>query len=177
MCVSGFPDVPVFEVGTHIENNTVTATTTVIPDMSFTYSSIIAGFIVAGRMLNREPYFKIQIWRPGNDSLYYRVQPNITVNRDVVCRASTRRVVSNVLFCILYREFRVTVQPGDILGLELPQTNQTDNGVFFTSGGPKNYIFKQVLTSPIKLNDSNYTVRAQQPQIAFNLTLGMDCYS
>ena len=176
MCVRGFPDMPVFEVGARTRNDTVI--TTLIPDMNFTYNATIAGFIVAGRMLNREPYSKIQIWRQNSSQfgVYYRIQPDIDiVNIDIVC-VSAIRVVNNVHSCILNDEYQVSVQPGDILGLELPQTNQDDDSeIFFTSGGPKNYIFESKMTSPIELNDSNYILRAQQPQIVFNLTSGIDC--
>ena len=169
MCVRGFPDMPVFEVGGHARSDTVI--TSLIPHMNFTYNATIVGFLVAGRGLSREPYSKIQVWRQNSSQVgvYYKVEPDINiVNIDIVC-VSSIRVVANVRSCILNDEYQVSVQPGDILGLELPQTNQDE--FFFVSGGPKNYIFEHEMTSPIKLNDSNY-MRVQQPQIAFNLTSG-----
>ena len=160
---------PVFEVGypTNNENGTIT---TLIPNMNFTHPATIAGFIVAGRMFNQEPSSKIQIWRQNSSQpcAYYRVDPDIIINRNMVCLSP--RVANSLLFCILNDKHRVTVQPGDFLGLELNNGSE----ILFTSGGPKNYIFEhKLLISPIELNNFSYTT-AQWPQIAFNLTSGKD---
>ncbi len=162
---------PVFEIGDRINN--LNAITILIPDMNFTHPATIAGFIVAGRMFTRQPSSKIQIWRQNSSQpgIYYQVKPDIILNRYMICVSSTR-VVNNVLSCILNDKYQVSVKPGDFLGLQLPQTN-ADSGVYFTSGGPTNYIFVGELTSPIELNNSDSTM-AQWPQIAFNLTSGKD---
>ena len=56
---------PAFEVNEHTGpwpgGNSVL--TILIPDMNFTYNATIAGFIVAGTSVKKEPYSKIQIWR------------------------------------------------------------------------------------------------------------------
>lgn len=163
---------PAFEVGHQTDNDSVL--TILIPDMKFTQNATIAGFIVAGRRLNRKPHSKIQIWRQNSSQpcVYYKVQSNIIVNANAVC-VSLVEVVNNIRSCIL-NNMAVSVQPGDFLGLELPQTNETSE-IYFTSGGPDNYVFRDELNSPVKLNDSNFIVVQQQPQIAFNLTSGKDC--
>ena len=171
-CISGFPDnMPVFEVDIRTDPDSVT--THLIPDMNFIYPATIVGFIVAGRNLIREPHSKIQIWRQNSSQpgVYYRVEPDIILNRDMVC-ASSFQVVDNVLLCILKHKYRVSVQPGDFLGLELPQTSD-DREINFISGGPINYVFQGELNSTIDLNDPGCTTVQQRPQIIFNLTSGM----
>ena len=98
-CVSGFPDMPVVEVDHRTDPDSVT--THLIPDMNFTYPATIVGFIVAGRMFNREPYSKIQIWRQNSSQpgFYYRVEPDIIMDRNMVCVSSFR--FNSVLLCIL----------------------------------------------------------------------------
>ena len=158
-----------FEVDHRTDPNSVT--THLIPDMNFIYPATIVGFIVAGRNFIREPHSKIQIWRQNSShpGVYYRVEPDIIFHRDMVC-VSSFQVVNNVVLCILNDDYRVSVQPGDFIGLELPQTSD-DREVYFTSGGPINYVFQGELNSTIELNDTDFT--QLQPQIAFNLTSGM----
>ena len=170
-CVSGFPDMPVFEVGGRTDSSSVI--TTLIPGMHFTHQATIAGFMVAGTMFENS---KIQIWQQNTSyfqiALYDRVA-DIMVNPSNC--VSWSQVVDDVVSCILYDRFQVSVQPGDFIGLKLPKTAD-DNGIHFTeSRGPTNYVFHDELTSPIELNDSD-DIKAQQPQIAFSLTLGIIDY-
>ena len=66
----------------------------------------------------------------------------------------TGSVVGNVVWCILDNTYRVSVQPGDIVGVELPST--TSDEIYFTHGGPTNYIFQRQLdsTNDLSLNES-----------------------
>ena len=171
--MSGFPDKPVYEVGDRTDDDTVL--THLIPGMNFTHSAIIAGFIVAGRMFNQDPHSKIQIWRENSSQpgAYYRVQPDIIVDRSEICALSAR-VVSQVLECILDDDYRVSVEPGDFLGLELPRAEE-DSEIYFTIGGPNNFIFEGHLNSRVisNLSNSDFKEIQQRPQIVFNLTLGI----
>ena len=76
---------PVFEVGHRTDPDSVT--THLIPDMNFTYPATIVGFIVAGRRFGGEPHSKIQIWQQNgsHSCVYYRVEPDIILSRDMVC--------------------------------------------------------------------------------------------
>ena len=75
-----------------------------------------------------------------------------------------------VFQCTLKEAFRVEVQAGDILGLELPPTDDQDFEVHFTntSGGPVNYVFRGQILSTAKLAERDSEVN-NQPQI--NITL------
>ena len=161
---------PAFEVRQRTNGSNVL--TILIPDMTFTYNATIAGFIVAGTNFTDEPHSKIQIWRQNysQPGTYYKVQPDIILNGALGC-ASRIRIARDIYFCIL-KSMAVSVQPGDFLGLEIPRTDE-NSGIYFTSGGPENYVFRGVLNSPAELtSNSNFTVVQQQPQIAFNLTSG-----
>lgn len=140
--------------------------------MNFTCSATIFGFIVAGGQLNTQPDAKIQIWRQmSQSSLYHKCSPNIPINTNAVCMYESNILNSQLRQCILDDAFRVLVQPGDILGLELPVTDMPDREIFFTNGGPLNYIFGGNLHSPVHLSDSKVQ-KQQLPQIIFNFTSG-----
>ena len=140
--------------------------------MNFTCSVTIFGFTVAGRQLNTQPDAKIQIWRQmSQSSLYYKCSPDIPINNAAVCMYQNNYFNSSLRQCILDDGFRASVQPGDILGLELPVTDMPNREIFFTNGGPLNYIFESNLNSPVLFKDSQEQEK-QLPQIIFNLTSG-----
>ena len=168
-CVTGFTDRPAFQVGQRTGpwpggNNVLTI---LIPDMNFTYNATIAGFIVAGTNFRNS---KIQIWRQNcsQPGTYYKAQSDIIVNGASGC-VSWVTIAMGIHFCIL-KSMAVSVQPGDFLGLEIPRTNE-NSGIYFTSGGPENYVFTGALNSPVELANNSAVVQ-QRPQIAFNLTSG-----
>ena len=115
---------------------------------------------------------KIQIWRESEieTGIYYRHGPDIPVLGDSsVC---IRHRLSGGLFrCTLNETFQVSVQPGDILGLELPPDNDDDFDIYFKSGGPLNYVFEEQLDCSVNISDA-----AQQsndlPQINVIVMLG-----
>ena len=169
-CIRGFPDVPVSEVGSRTTTNMITLR--LIPEMNFTCTASVVGLIVSGRDLGGSPHSRVQIWRKSASisqsfGRYYKVG-NVPVH-DGSCVAM-REIVGDTHWCILQDNFRVSVQPGDILGLELPATNSDE--VLFTNGGPTNYIFNHSESSiPFLINGSSATVQ-QLPQIIFNLASG-----
>ena len=167
-CIRGFPDIPVSEVGGRTRNTSIT--TLLIPEMNFTHNASIVGFIVAGRRLYREPYSQIQIWRKNssqNSTTYYQTGHSVTVHVPLnqhsggAC-AAVRRIVGDTFWCVLQDNLQITVQAGDILGLVLPSTN--DNGIFFTNGGPINYVLEhhgQQLGSNINFSHNGKYATAQ----------------
>ena len=84
---------------------------------------------------------------------------------------AARAIVGDTLWCILYNTYRISVQPGDILGIELPSTRNTE--ILFTNGGPVNYVFDGQPGSTVNLSNNESFSKAQQlPQIVFSLTSG-----
>ena len=103
---------------------------------------------------------------------YYKVESNIEINTKSilgdVCSDTNTVITKRIVWCIFNDDLQVSVQPGDILGLELHK-----NDIHFMTGVFKNYIFEGQLRSNITLlNDTNVTITQQIPQIAFNLTSG-----
>ena len=174
-CIRGFPDIPVSDVSGRTNNDRVT--TLLIPEMNFTCNVSIIGFTVAGRSLNRGPHSKVQIWRRNssqNSDMYYQAGNGISVHvsysgTSSVCTIA-QRFTGNTFWCILQENLKVSVQSGDILGLELPRTNNDE--IFFTSGGPTNHVFKHQLDSNVNYFLNGSYSRAQLPQIVFNFTSG-----
>ena len=126
---------------------------------------------MAGRNLSDDPHSRVQIWRKNisqSSGSYYQAG-NISVHDGVCVAVQTIVGDTNLTMCILQDNYQISVQPGDIFGLELPATDSDE--IIFTSGGPTNYIFKhpnQLDSQNIYLNGSS-TVQ-QLPQIIFNLT-------
>jgi hypothetical protein len=150
-------------------------TTLLIPEMNFTCTASIVGFIVSGTFLDDGPHSQVQIWRksisPSSTGSYYQVG-NVPVH-DGSCVAMQEIVDDTYYLCILHDNFQVSVQSGDILGLELPAT--VSDEILFTNGGPTNYIFRHLnqLDSSINLSLNGSSATAQQlPQIIFFLTSG-----
>ena len=124
--------------------------------------------MVAGR----NPHSRVQIWRKNSSQSfgnYYQVG-DVSVH-DGICVAE-QTIADDTYLCILHDNLRVPVQPGDILGLELPATDSDE--IYFTSGGPTNYIFKHPdpLDSNVNLSLNLSSTAKQLPQIMFNITSG-----
>ena len=174
----GFPDSPISDVSSYMRSSTVTL---LIPAMNFTCNATIAGFIVAGTALNRAPHSQLQIWRKNisQNSVYYKTG-HISVNLAgaSVCATAAWRIVNITYQCILLEVSRLSVQPGDILGLQLPN-NKFE--ILFTNGKPVNFTHEYAyqLNSTITLShdesvtESDSISQSQQlPQILFNFTSG-----
>ena len=175
-CIRGFPTIPVSQEDSIAQESS--AVTVLIPGMNFTCSQRILAFYFGG--INRQGGEQdpvIQIWRenssiPGN---YYKIERPIPVNNsDIVCADGltlTNPPTRRSYLCILNKDYQVSVAPGDILGLEIPSTDDDDFDILFTRGGPLNYIFNTELNSTVKLSE-NSTTEAQLPQISFEFTSG-----
>ena len=151
--------------------------TILIPGMNFTCNQRILAFYFGGTNRQGEQDPTIQIWRenssiPGN---YYKIERPIPVNiSNIVCAdglLQTDPSTRQSYLCILNKDYQVSVEPGDILGLEIPSTDDDDFDILFTRGGPLNYIFDTELNSTVKLSE-NSTTEAQLPQISFGFTSG-----
>ena len=120
---------------------TTNMTILLIPEMNFTCTASVVGFIVSGRDLNDGPHSQVQIWHKNIISQisgrYYRVPlGNIPIYYGSC--VAMQEIVGDTYLCILHDDFRVSVQPGDILGLELPATSSDE--ILFTNRGPTKLI-------------------------------------
>lgn len=170
-CTSGFPDT-VSPVGSGRGNGTQ-VTTRLFPDLRFGCSGTIVRMVVAvvNRAGRQSP--KVQIWRKSEteSGIYYRHGPDIPVVDDSsVC---IRHRLSGGLFrCIVNETFRISVQSGDILGLELPPENDDDFDIYFKTGGPLNYVFEEQLDCSVNVFEADGQSN-DLPQINFVVMLGM----
>ena len=112
----------------------------------------------------------IQIWRENNSEPgeYYRTGATITIE-EALCMGGFTEVLDRVFRCDLNETVQVSVQPGDILGLELPSANNDAIALSFASitKGPINYVFNveklpSSLTAVLSESDS---VNKDLPQI------------
>ena len=160
-----------------------TTVAVIIPEMNFTcYNETrLAGFSFAAIDRNGEGNDpKIQIWRQDTSQpcFYQKIDQDITVHvpgsdSRQVCMDGAFKIASRTHHCILQSDFQFLVQPGDILGLEIPSTDDDDIELLFTNGGPMNYVFNQQLGSHVDLSDRSYEVRQQQPELSFSFTSGI----
>ena len=118
---------------------------------------------------------RIQVWRRNKTldqiGVYHKVDSGIPIGESFTCIAGPTEIVNNVFDCDLLEGSGISVQPGDIFGLELPPANN-DSGVIsfanFTKG-PTNYVFKQHLDSiTIMLSDST-SMNQELPLITLRL--------
>lgn len=79
-------------------------------------------------------------------------------------------ILSQGMFqCHLLEAFRIQVQPGDILGLELPPTDKESFEIHFKNGGPTNYVFPYQIPFSVNLPSVEASEVQEQPQI--NITV------
>ena len=159
--------------GRGLTNNTETR---LIPSMKFSCRGTIVGFTVTGRQRNGRQDPKIQVWRENKAQcgVYYKPVPDIVVNATacgMIQRLESVQQPAVGYRCTLTETARVLVQPGDILGLELPPTNDDNFEIYFTSGGPVNYVFQWQLSSTVNVTTTTSAIE-EQPQITFDVISG-----
>ena len=146
-------------------------TTRLFPDLKFGCSGSIVQYMVAVINRSGQQSVKLQIWRESDTQLgiYYKSGPDIPIGfNSTVCPF---RQLVEVFQCVLNEDFQVSVQPGDILGLELPPEIDTNVDIYFTEPGPDNYVFEGRLTSTANLSEAS-RVTSHMPQINFTVILG-----
>ena len=155
----------------HSRGNSSNIVTRLIPELKFTCHGIITQFTVGGGQRPGLQDPRIQVWRECSNQpgTYFKPVPDIAVNA-TVCNGSVKMLSQGVFQCTLQERFQVQVQAGDILGIELPPTDDQDFEVHFTntSGGPVNYVFQGQILSAAELASRESEVE-DQPQI--NITL------
>ena len=115
---------------------------------------------------------RFQIWRASDTQpgVYYKPGLDVLIFDDSpVCLRD--RLDGEIFRCTLNEAFQVSVQPGDILGLELPPEIDDDFDIYYIEQGPENYVFEGRLTSTANLSEAN-RVTSHMPQINFTVMLG-----
>ena len=124
--------------GNSEENATVV--TRLIPAMNFSCNVTIVSWIITANRSRQTGTLmpKIQIWRENGSlpDVYHKVNPAIAMTSSECFASRFTRLFTRVFLCILNDTARVSVQPGDIVGLELPPTNDSNFDIHFTNEGP-----------------------------------------
>ena len=179
-CLSGFLAISDQAGAGRAEDRSTT--TRLFPEMKFGCNGTIVGYKVIATFRNVESNqltkYKIQIWRPNttHPGLYYKPHSDIPIvhpNPQLFpCDRSS--FTGGLLQCTLHESARVKVQCGDVLGLELPPTNDDRWEILFRVGGPKNLIFHRNLSSAsVNESKADFTTN-DTPLITFLVAIGND---
>ena len=141
--------------------------------MNFTCHGTIVGWTVAGRKVpGRTQYSELQVWRAdpsrGSD-YYYKPDQVISVNPDGPACEIVTQTCNQVFQCRLRAANQVSVQPGDILGVELPQLTSSGFHLYFISipGTQDHYVYRQQLSSSVHM--SSHLIRQLDDQLLISL--------
>ena len=119
---------------------------------------------------NHDPV--IQVWRKdlSQSGSYHKIGDSITIDKASVCVGGLLEVSTRVFSCNVRSQARISVQSGDILGLELPPKSREDVRLAFAriSSGPANYIFRSPLSSPLSLREHS-SIIWDLPQITLEI--------
>ena len=146
--------------------------TRIIKGMEFTCHGTIVGWSVTGTVGQGTQYPMLQVWRanttvPGE---YYKPDQDISMEGSF----SSPPVDCGIFEHTLDEAAQVSVQPGDIIGIELPPgEDQAFDILLDTGGGPLNYVYRQRL--PITLNAWGmfpFGIFDVQPQINLRVLQG-----
>ena len=172
LCTSGNSCGP-REVGSG--NSNERSRTRIIPSLTFTCSGTVTGWRAAG-VIRESPGNSQQIqtnsvlsiWREtsngsGTHERVSGIELGICGNED-----PAPLVVNNIYECILPHDQTVSVQPGYIVGIELPEENDSKFRLYFnTQGGQTNYVFNSHGTTFSLSQASEETL--DQPQISLTI--------
>ena len=153
-------------------------TTRLFPDLKFGCFGTIVEVTAAAVDNSRAQDPKVQIWRENKTQpgLYHNIASDLPLNRSqsAPCYRSTYNSGGTGLFqCVLNEDHRISVQPGDFLGLEIPPLNDDDLEIYFKVGGPTNLVFEGQLNSTINLSATEpHFIVKDEPQITFLVVLG-----
>ena len=156
-CMCGFPDRVSSVMGESGQGITDNFTTRLFPDMTFGCNGTIVRVIIAvkNRHGRQQLYPKVQIWREDETQtgIYYRQGADIQIIDDnPMCLDDQRD--GEIFRCTLNESFQISVQPGDILGLELPPENLVEFDIYFKPGGALNCIFEGKLNSTANISEA-----------------------
>ena len=152
-----------------------TIETRLLFSMNFTCHGTIVGWTVTGERIDGRTQFpELQVWRAnvsqGSD-YYYKPGKDIPVDPEgSVCEIVTQ-TCGQIFQCRLTAANRVQVQPGDILGVELPQETNSGFHLFFISipGTQDHFIYRARLSSSV--HTSNHQIRQLDDQLLISLEI------
>ena len=87
----------------------------------------------------------------------------------------SQQVDCDIIEHTLNERDRISVQPGDVIGIELPPLQNQAFHVLFEPGGELNYLYRQRLPDTVNLQGSRLSsVSREQPLIELTVTPGIE---
>ena len=171
-CASGFPGMPFPQLSgrnTYFSGRSFAVYSILIPGMNFTCDGTITRVIVGGmrRSGKNKKKVKLCIWKENatEPGIYHRSGKAIALAlNNNMCNERNRRCTLQLM-----EEKQISVESGDLLGIEVPRSNAADfelNSV--PMPGLMNYIFSSNQHSMVNLSD-RMDVIEEQPLIMFRL--------
>lgn len=142
--------------------------------MNFTCHGTIVGWTASGRTRGGTGYPELQVWRANpsrGQDFYYKPGQDIRVDAEGSGCEIITELCSQIFQCRLTVANQVSVQPGDILGVELPPTLQSGFELFFVSnpGTQDHFIFRQQLSSTVYA--SHHSIRQLDDQLLISVEI------
>ena len=148
--------------------------TVLIPGMKFTCNANITRVRVGGVMRSGNQRMKLRIWKQHSltPRIYRKSEDIIDLAPDnacILCNYNNRRYT-----CLLMGENQISVEPGDILGIELPPREDADFVLHsFPAPGLMNYIFEGTnLSSTVWLRNRSRVIKMPRPLVMLRISTG-----
>ena len=146
--------------------------------MNFTCHGTIVGWTVTGeRIQGGNQYPEFQIWRADPSrglDYYYKPGQDIPVNPEgSVCEIVTK-TCGQIFQCRLRADYQVSVQPGDVLGVEQPPSSTSGFHLLFISipGTQNHYIYREQLQSSVNISSRLFQLLDDQLLISLEIEPG-----
>ena len=169
-CLSGFPEA----INGRVVLSMSPVTTRLFPELKFGCFGTIVRFTAAVQDTSGQQDPKIQIWREDKTrpGLYHKISSTVQIQRRNP-QCYQRTFISGIFQCTLKEDLRISVQPGDFLGLEIPSIDNDDLVIQFKAGGTTNLVFQGQLGSTVDLFTESHSITNHEPQITFLVVLGI----
>ena len=176
-CTVGFPTTvsDCTNDGCATRHFSASVVTRIIPDMMFNCTGTVVKWRAAGFYISGPVNAMLDIWRErsGISGTYDKVATIELGTCESGVKATLVTGFSNVYECTLPESLRVSVQPGDVLGIELARNREYNFRLYLddTNGGPMNYQFNGQF-STVTLSQSDSTSQ-DQPQISLTVEMAV----
>ena len=151
-----------------------TIETRLLLSMNFTCHGTIIGWTASGRAREGTQYPQLQVWRANSSQeqdIYYKPGQDIQVDTEGSACETITNTCDQIFQCNLTASNQVSVQPGDILGVELPLTLNSGFDLFFVSipGTQNHLIFRQQLSTTV--NAAHNLIQQFDDQLLISLEI------
>ena len=156
--------------------------TRLIFSMNFTCSGVIIGWTVSGRASEGTQFPKLQVWRANSSQgpdFYFKSGKDIQVDAEGTACEILTKTCGQIFQCRLSNDHQVSVQFGDILGVELPPHDDSAFELFFLINRPdlrqNHFVFRQQLSSTVRIvrqQEHSFYLTEDQLLLTLELSLG-----